>query len=231
LADRLEARLDIDRLLDLVRPARLPSSTGAAGSLLPLGQRIAVACDAAFAFSYAGQLDAWRNSGAEIELFSPLADEAPPAACDAVYLPGGYPELHAGRLATGERFLEGLRGAAGRGVVLFGECGGYMTLGTGLIDKEGRPHAMAGLLPLESSFAEPHLHLGYREAALLAAGPLGASGASFRGHEFHYATVMDEGEGEALFECRDALGRGLGEVGRRRGKVAGSFIHLIDRQG
>ena len=231
LADRLEARLDIDMLLDLARPARLPSSTSAAGSLPPLGQRIAVACDAAFAFSYAGQLDAWRNSGAEIELFSPLADEAPPAGCDAVYLPGGYPELHAGRLATGERFLAGLRDAAARGAVLFGECGGYMTLGRGLIDKEGRRHAMAGLLPLESSFAEPQLHLGYREAALLAAGPLGAGGTSFRGHEFHYATVLDEGEGEVLFHCRDALGRSLGEVGRRRGKIAGSFIHLIDRQG
>jgi cobyrinic acid a,c-diamide synthase len=188
LADRLEARLDIDRLLDLARPARLPPSAGAAGTLLPLGQRIAVACDAAFAFSYAGQLDAWRNSGAEIELFSPLADEAPRAGCDAVYLPGGYPELHAGRLAAGERFLGGLRDAAARGAVLF----------------------------------------GYREAALLAAGPLGATGASFRGHEFHYATVLDEGEGEALFDCSDALGRTLGAVGRRRGKVAGSFIHLID---
>jgi cobyrinic acid a,c-diamide synthase len=228
LADRLEARLDIDRLLDLARPARLPLSAGAAGSLIPFGQRIAVACDAAFAFSYAGQLDAWRNSGAEIALFSPLADEAPPAGCDAVYLPGGYPELHAGRLAAGERFLDGLRDAAARGAVLFGECGGYMTLGTGLIDKEGRRHAMSGLLPLESSFAERHLHLGYREAALLAAGPLGATGASFRGHEFHYATVLDEGEGEALFDCRDALGRTLGAVGRRHGKVAGSFIHLID---
>jgi cobyrinic acid a,c-diamide synthase len=228
LADRLDVRLDVDRLLDLARPARALASAGAAGSLLPLGQHIAVASDAAFAFSYAGQLDAWRNSGAEIAIFSPLADEAPPAGCDAVYLPGGYPELHAARLAKGERFLDGLRGAAARGAVLFGECGGYMTLGTGLIDKEGRRHAMAGLLPLESSFAEPHLHLGYREAALLAAGPLGATGASFRGHEFHYATVLDEGEGEALFDCRDALGRGLGKVGRRRGKVAGSFIHLID---
>ena len=228
LAGRLEEHLAVDRLLDLARPARLPTSAGTAGSLPPLGQRIAVASDAAFAFSYPGQLDAWRNSGAEIELFSPLADEAPPVGCDAVYLPGGYPELHAGRLAAGERFLDGLRGAAARGAVLFGECGGYMTLGIGLIDKEGRRHAMAGLLPLELSFAEPRLHLGYRETALLAPGPLGAIGATFRGHEFHYATVLDEGEGEALFDCRDALGRALGEVGRRRGKVAGSFIHLID---
>ncbi len=140
LADRLDVRLDVDRLLDLARPARALASAGAAGSLLPLGQHIAVASDAAFAFSYAGQLDAWRNSGAEIAIFSPLADEAPPAGCDAVYLPGGYPELYAGRLAKGERFLDGLRGAAARGAVLFGECGGY-------IDSGHRPHRQGGTAP------------------------------------------------------------------------------------
>ena len=231
LADRLETRLDIDRLLDLARPARLPSSTGAAGVSPSPGaahrRRLRCGlclflCRPARCLAQFGRRD--RRSSRRWPM------RRPRRRCDAVYLPGGYPELHAGRLATGERFLDGLRGAAARGAVLFGECGGYMTLGTGLIDKEGRRHAMAGLLPLESSFAEPQLHLGYREAALLAAGPLGASGASFRGHEFHYATVLDEGEGEALFDCRDALGRGLGEVGRRRGKVAGSFIHLIDRR-
>jgi cobyrinic acid a,c-diamide synthase len=189
-----------------------------------------VARDAAFAFLYGGQLDSWHAAGAEIEFFSPLADEAPSAACDAVYLPGGYPELHAGRLAAAVHFLRGLRQAAKKGGVLFGECGGYMTLGAGLIDKEGKRHAMAGLLPLESSFAKPRLHLGYRQTILRADGALGHAGAHLRGHEFHYATVLDEGEGEPLFDCRDSLGRSLGPVGRRRGKVAGSFIHLIDRE-
>jgi cobyrinic acid a,c-diamide synthase len=230
LADRLGARLAVDKLLDLARPARLAPSASSKAGLPPLGQRVAVARDAAFAFFYAGQLDTWRAAGAEIEFFSPLADEAPSAACDAVYLPGGYPELHAGRLAGAAHFLRGLRQAAEKGSVLFGECGGYMTLGAGLIDKEGRRHAMAGLLPLESSFANPRLHLGYRQAVLLADGALGPARAHLRGHEFHYATVLDEGEGEPLFDCRDSLGRSLGSVGRRRGKVAGSFIHLIDRE-
>jgi cobyrinic acid a,c-diamide synthase len=229
LADRLDVLLELDRLLGLARPARPQPSTSTTTPLLPLGRRIAVARDAAYAFLYAGRIEGWREVGAEIDFFSPLADEAPPAACDAVYLPGGYPELHAGRLAAGLRFLDGLRRAAAEDSVIFGECGGYMTLGAGLIDKDGRSHAMAGLLPLESSFAEPRLHLGYRQAVLQADGPLGPAGAPFRGHEFHYATVLEEGGGEALFDCRDALGRPLGSVGRRRGKVAGSFIHLIDR--
>jgi cobyrinic acid a,c-diamide synthase len=230
LADRLRVRLAIEALLDLARPARLAPSVSPKAGLPPLGQRVAVARDAAFAFLYGGQLDSWRAAGAEIEFFSPLADEAPSAACDAVYLPGGYPELHAGRLAAAVHFLRGLRQATEKGSVLLGECGGYMTLGAGLIDKEGNRHAMAGLLPLESSFAKPRLHLGYRQAVLLADGALGPAGAHLRGHEFHYATVLDEGKGEPLFDCRDSLGRSLGRVGRRRGKVAGSFIHLIDRE-
>ena len=90
----------------------------------PLGQRIAVARDIAFAFVYPALLDGWRKAGAELSFFSPLADEGPSSAADAVYLPGGYPELHAGRLAANAVFLNGLRAAAERGATVFGECGG-----------------------------------------------------------------------------------------------------------
>ena len=103
-----------------------------------------------------------------------------------------------------------------------------MVLGRTLVDADGRRHAMAGLLPLESSFAERRLHLGYREARLIGDGPLGRSGTIYRGHEFHYATATDEGDGESLFEMRDSRGQMLGQAGRRRGKVCGSFLHLID---
>ena len=160
------------------------------------------------------------------------AGEAPAADCDAVYLPGGYPELHAGRLAGNSRFLAGLRAAAARGAAVFGECGGYMVLGKRLIDAEGEGHAMAGLLPVETSFAERRLSLGYRRIRLRDAGPLGAAGATFRGHEFHYAKeVAAEAVGEVvpLFEAGDAKGEGLGPAGLRQGKVCGSFLHLIDR--
>lgn len=202
----------------------------ATGPLIPpLGQRIAVASDTAFAFAYPHLLAAWRETGAEILPFSPLADEAPDPAADAVYLPGGYPELQAGRLAGNRHFLDGLRAAAGQGRAIYGECGGYMVLGTGLIDAEGHRHAMAGLLPVETSFAERRLHLGYRRTALVAATPLGATGTVWRGHEFHYASILSEGPGEALFEAWDAEGVPLGGLGRHAGSVFGSFFHLIDR--
>ena len=221
--------VDLAAFQALARPARLHAPDTAPPPIAPLGQRIAVAGDHAFAFAYPHLLDGWRGAGAAVLPFSPLADEAPAADVDAVYLPGGYPELHAGRLAANTRFLDGLGAAAARGAAVYGECGGYMVLGQGLVDAAGARHAMAGLLPLEISFAESRLHLGYRQAVLAAQGPLGPKGTRFRGHEFHYARVVSEDAGQPLFACRDARGADLGPAGCRHGPVMGSFLHLIDR--
>ena len=217
---------------DAGRESRRPRPAGPGGSVasLPvLGQRIAVARDEAFAFAYPLVLDGWRRAGAEVLPFSPLADESPSPVADAIYLPGGYPELHAGRLAGAGRFIEGLRAAAARGAVVYGECGGYMVLGESLVDADGVSHAMAGLLPVATTFAERRLTLGYRTAHVLAGGPLGGAATGYRGHEFHYARVLREGGDEALFRCADARGRELGPAGRRIGRIMGSFVHLIDR--
>ncbi|HUN51212.1 MAG TPA: cobyrinate a,c-diamide synthase [Candidatus Sulfotelmatobacter sp.] len=224
------AHLDLDRLVALARPARTPAAVAAPPSIPPLGQRIAVAADAAFAFAYPHLLQHWREAGASLLPFSPLADAAPDPTADAVYLPGGYPELHAGRLAGNAAFLAGLRGAAARGAAVYGECGGYMVLGEGLVDATGARHPMAGLLPVETSFAVRRLHLGYRAITLLGPAPIGAAGARFRGHEFHYASLLSEAAEMPLFGSRDALGTDLGTVGARRGSVFGSFLHLIDRE-
>lgn len=194
----------------------------------PPGIRVSVACDVAFAFSYPLLLDDWRAGGAELEFFSPLADQAPAADADAVYLPGGYPELHAARLADNQVFLTGLRAAAARDAVIYGECGGYMVLGETLTDAGGRKHRMAGLLPLATSFAERRLHLGYRDAILAADTPLGPRGTHLRGHEFHFATIENEADDAPLFELHDADGQSVGSSGSRRGSVMGSFVHLID---
>ena len=227
--------IDMAALVALARPLTLdppsPSQVPPAlpPALPPLGQRIAVARDAAFGFLYPFVVEGWRRAGAEVGFFSPLADQAPEAAADAVYLPGGYPELHPGRLAGNAVFLEGLRAAAGRGAVVYGECGGYMVLGRTLVDGAGRGHAMAGLLPVETSFAAPRLSLGYRRASLAVDGPLGTAGQVFRGHEFHFARLTGA-EGPALFSCRDASGQARGPAGTRQGRVMGSFVHLVDRE-
>lgn len=219
-ADRLAETLDRAALTALAAP--LPAQP-AAPRLAPPAQIIAVARDAAFAFAYPHMLADWRASGAEIRFFSPLADKAVPEA-GFVFLPGGYPELHAGRLATSARFFDSLRKAA-ETVPVYGECGGYMVLGDGLIDAEGTRHAMAGLLRLETSFAMRKMHLGYRDLTALR-GPF--SGA-WAGHEFHFASTL-KAKGAPLFSARDAGGNMLGEMGLSNGNVHGSFAHMIDRR-
>ena len=219
-ADIMTEHLDTEALLHLATQQDVPA--GAARPLPPPAQRIAVAQDRAFGFSYPHMLSDWRQAGAELTVFSPLNDDPVPEA-DFIFLPGGYPELHAGQLAATQNFLPSLRKAA-QSTPTYGECGGYMVLGDGLIDAEGTCHEMAGLLRLETSFAERKLHLGYRTLCALR-GPFPGS---YCAHEFHYASTL-RAEGEALFYAEDAMGTQLGPIGLSHGHVHGSFAHIIDR--
>ena len=225
LAALAEEHLDLDAIVALAR-APLLAESKATGLLPPPGMRIAVAQDAAFTFLYPHLVRWWRAQGAELVPFSPLADEGPDAACNACWLPGGYPELHAGRLASASNFKTKLAKFAETRPV-HGECGGYMVLGNELIDADGTRHAMTGLLSHGTSFANRKLHLGYREAKLLAPCVLGEAGARLRGHEFHYASVIDPGDDEPLASLADGEGNGIGQAGGRRGNVTGTFFHAI----
>jgi cobyrinic acid a,c-diamide synthase len=229
LADFVERHADVDGIARLAAP--LPAIPGPSRPALPPpGRRIALARDDAFSFVYPHLVRGWRAAGAEIVAFSPLADEPPPADCDACWLPGGYPELHAGRLAGAGRFLAGLRLFAETRPV-HGECGGYMALGASLTDASGAAHPMAGLLGVETSFAKRRMTLGYREARLAADCAVGPAGATMRGHEFHYATIVSGG-GDAPFALvTDAYGAEPTSAGGRRGLVTGSFFHAIAEVG
>ena len=198
--------------------------------IVPPGQRIALAQDNAFAFVYPHLLAGWRAAGAEVLPFSPLADEAPDDSADVCWLPGGYPELHAGTLAAAERFRDGLQRFAQRRPV-HGECGGYMAMGAGLIDKEGVRHRMVGLLGIETSFAKRKMHLGYRKADLTAPIPGHGARARLRGHEFHYATILAE-PNAPLAEITDSNDITVAETGSIRryeggGSATGTFFHMI----
>jgi cobyrinic acid a,c-diamide synthase len=226
LADMAQRHLDLDRIVASTTPVAVATPNNYCVALPPPGQRIAVAADAVFTFAYPHLLEGWRRAGAEIVAFSPLADEPPPNDCDACWLPGGYPELHAGVLANAHRFQDGLR-RFGATRAVHGECGGYMVLGEGLEDAQGIRHPMVGLLGHSTSFATRRLHLGYREARLLVDGALGRSGSLIRGHEFHYATLVSLGADERFLDLTDAQGRSVGDAGGRRGHVTGTFFHAI----
>lgn len=216
--------VDLDAVLRLARVSP-PQPAARHLDITPPGQRIALARDAAFSFVYPHMLEAWRAAGAEIVTFSPLADQGPDAYADVCWLPGGYPELHAGRLAANRHFLDGVRAFAGTKPV-HGECGGYMVLGAALTDADGARHEMAGLLGLETSYAKRRMHLGYRIAELAGSMPGYGPGARLRGHEFHYSTIISQPD-TPLAVVRDATGAIVAETGSRRGHATGTFFHLI----
>lgn len=227
LADVMETSVDLDAVLSLAQPIALRRGNPAA-AIPPPGQRIAIASDAAFTFLYPHLGAHWRAQGAELVPFSPLNDEGPALDCDICWLPGGYPELHAGQLSAANRFRNRIRHFAQMKPV-HGECGGFMVLGTGLVDADGVRHVMTALLSHSTSFAKRKMNLGYRQVRLLADGPLGSAGDILRGHEFHYASVIDPGRDEPFAEIADGTGQPLGLSGGRRGHVSGTFFHAIAR--
>ncbi|ESX25789.1 cobyrinate a,c-diamide synthase [Mesorhizobium sp. LSJC264A00] len=227
LADMVEKSLDLDAIMALAAPFS-PASGSFEHALQPPGQRIALAEDAAFTFLYPHVAAHWRQAGAEIVPFSPLADEAPVQNCGVCWLPGGYPELHAGSLAAATNFRAGMARFA-ETKPIHGECGGFMVLGEALEDAAGETHAMLGLLGHSTSFAKRKMNLGYREARLRVACPLGPQGALIRGHEFHYAQMIATGNDEPLADLADGQGNPLGASGYRRGHVSGTFFHAIAR--
>ncbi|WP_374645207.1 cobyrinate a,c-diamide synthase [Tabrizicola sp.] len=219
--------VDLDALVAAAASHARPAS---AQGTRPPGQRIALARDAAFSFVYPHQLHGWRAAGAEVLPFSPLADEAPDPTADVCWLPGGYPELHGAALARADRFRAGLR-SFGETRPVHGECGGYMAMGTAIVDKQGERHPMAGLLGLVTSFEKRRMHLGYRLARLKQAIPGHAAGSAPRGHEFHYSTILDQPDAP-LAEVIDATGATVPETGSYRlqpggGLSTGTFFHLI----
>jgi len=219
VANAISGQVNLVALTAIASP--LPAA-GTAKRMPPPAQRIAIARDQAFAFAYPHLLADWRVQGAELSYFSPLNDEAP-APADMVFLPGGYPELHAGTLAAAQKFQAGMRESS-QTTMIYGECGGFMVLGKSLTDARGIVHEMLGLLELETSFAKPKLQLGYRRLTPLG-GPFSGP---INGHEFHYATTL-RADGATLFNACDAEGNPLAPMGLQDGRISGSFAHVIDR--
>ncbi len=190
LATAFEETVDVNLLLDLARGSgteyRVPSTEY---SVPEPTTRVAVARDSAFCFYYEDNLDLLRAAGAELISFSPLADPELPGAVDLVYLGGGYPELHAERLAGNLSMRDSLRAYHRGGGRIYAECGGLMYCARELIDVEGRAFPMLDLLPARTRMQKRLAALGYvswRGAAPTLLGPMGTE---VRGHEYHYSRL------------------------------------------
>ncbi|MAH87148.1 MAG: cobyrinic acid a,c-diamide synthase [Kiloniella sp.] len=238
LAQLVPSFIDLSTLQHVAGP--LPGSIKAAKSSaqtgFPAGGRVAVARDDAFSFVYphwssTGDKGApaisqqLRDDKGPIRTFSPLANEAIPDDTDFIFLPGGYPELHATQLAAADVFLASLRAHHARGTPIYGECGGYMVLGQAMT-VNGVRHAMAGLLPVVTHYQNGAIRrLGYRSIAAPEDFWLGAR---LRGHEFH-ASTAEELEPANLFTAWDSRDKNLGRQGHQKGNTLGSYLHIIDQ--
>ena len=236
-ADLAERHLDLQGLWPLLQPPRALAGEGppiqwclARAGLgrgrtppAPDAPVVAVASDSAFHFRYPEAGELLEACGLEPQPWSPLADEPLPSGSQAVVVPGGYPELHAGRLAAAGRSLGALRQAAKAGMPIVAECGGLLLLGRELSDPEGTPRPMAGLLPFSASRGE--LSLGYRQASACTTGLLVRRGERFMGHEFHRWQLQGVAAGPPLWQL-EGWGTGSRSEGWTTPNVHASWLHL-----
>ncbi|MFK5951071.1 MAG: cobyrinate a,c-diamide synthase, partial [Methylococcales bacterium] len=172
-----------------------------------LGKKIAIAKDAACCFIYPANIDFLIEQGAELEYFSVIAGDAVPDNADAVWLPGGYPELYTEQLSVSASW-DSLDTFIQAGHPVLAECGGLMPLGKQLIDSNGVAWSMAGILPYQSKMQKKLVSLGYREDI-----------SGIRGHEFHYSTRESEEQFKSCFDCS------RGDKGIRYKNLRASYIH------
>ena len=212
--DTLADALAADTAVDLPPPALFDHAAPPAHEPLLAGRRIAIARDAAFGFAYPANLETLRCLGAELRFFSPLAGEALPD-CDAVWLPGGYPELHAAALAANVALWQALRAHVAAGKPLLAECGGMMSLFDEIVDQAGASHRLGGLLPGRAVMQARLAAIGTQFADL----PEG----TLSGHTFHYS--RSETPLAPLTRTRTATG-GAGEAIYRLGHLTASYAHF-----
>ncbi len=187
--------------------------------------RIGVPSDHAFSFYYEDNLDMLREHGAEIVRFSPLDDASLPADLDALYLGGGYPELHAERLSSNRTMLEDVRVFAASGRPVYAECGGMLYLGEKL-DVGDESYAMAGVLPLSMQMTHSLVQFGYATIEFAEDCLLGRKGTVVRGHSFHYSKIASRGELAMSYHVRYSMSGKEEMEGFRLGNVLASYIHL-----
>jgi cobyrinic acid a,c-diamide synthase len=212
LAEWIESRLDLDRLLELSARSGTAQTAPPRAARKPQRARIGIARDAAFCFYYEDNLELLRDLGAELVDFSPIADRALPPDLDGIYLGGGYPELHAEALSANEPMRTAIAEFAAADAPIYAECGGFMYLTEAIVDTTGLSSPMAGIFPTQARMQPRLAKLGYIEIEL-------APEERARGHEFRYSVIdpMPETIQRAYPEPAE---------GYRVRSVLGSYIHL-----
>lgn len=222
----IEDYINLDALLEVARSAGRFESPQS--SLFPAGDAqsraiLAVARDEAFSFYYQDNLDLLETYGAKLRYFSPLHDPVLPPEAQGIYLGGGFPEVYAEGLSANEPMLRSIRDAAGRGVQIYGECGGLMYLSEGITDFEGRRFPMVGLVPRWSIMQRKRVILGYAEVEARESSMLAARGSTLRGHIFHWSEIEPLPPEASAYRV---LGPEIRWDGYLKENLLASYVHL-----
>jgi cobyrinic acid a,c-diamide synthase len=231
LVDAVEKHLDVAKIIEVASAAgACPMGRWSEESTHTRGVRIGLARDKAFHFYYHDNLEALSQRGAEVIEFSPLEDDRLPEKLDALYLGGGYPEVHAEGLAANQPMLQAVRDFAQSGKPIYAECGGLMYLTSGIETIDGEHQELAGVIPVRTRMLQKRKALGYVEVSLLADSFFGARGSRVRGHEFHYSELSGDGSqpmpgwGKA-YELKRRRMEGIEREGFIRGRVLATYVH------
>jgi cobyrinic acid a,c-diamide synthase len=224
LGEVAESHIDLDQLLECA--ASIPAASDGCNERPQDLSRLGVAQDKAFCFYYEDNLDALRETGAEIVEFSPLEDSSLPAALDALYFGGGYPELFAKQLSENRPMLASIKRAAEEGLPIYAECGGLMYLAREIVTQESASFPMAGVLPITAQMTDRLVNFGYTEVSFTSDCLIGPAGAKARGHSFHCSRIADVGPVEYAYQARNSMTGREEPDGLRVKNVLASYIHL-----
>jgi cobyrinic acid a,c-diamide synthase len=227
LAALAAKHLDLDGLLGLECGLEMVGVDSARGATSASADavRVGVPSDHAFSFYYEDNLDLLREQGAEIVWFSPMSDDSLPSDLDALYLGGGYPELHAKQLSSNRAMLEEVRTFAASGRPVYAECGGMLYLSESL-RVDGDSYAMAGVLPLSMQMTDRLVQFGYVTVEFTEDCLLGRKGTVVRGHSFHHSRIASQGEVATSYRVQYSMSVKEELEGFRQGNVLASYLHL-----
>jgi len=229
LARVVEEHLDLDRFLELAeseetRGQGAETDVDAEPRPVP-AVRIAIARDAAFSFYYEDNMELLRDCGAELVEFSPLRDQRLPAEVDALYLGGGYPELHAAELRDNHAMIAAVQQFCHSGRPVYAECGGMMFLANNIVI-DGGSYPMAGVLPLNIEMSPGLVKFGYVRVRFDRDCILGPAGTQATGHSFHYSKIQSVGAIDQVYSLEYTLARKCEQEGYVVGNVLASYVHL-----
>lgn len=227
LADFIESSVDMDALLSCFSDVDAEPETAPSPHLPEPGRvKIGVAMDPAFCFYYPDNLDALTAEGAELVPFSPITDSRLPDGLAGIYFGGGYPELHAEKLAANSQLRSQVLASSLKGMPIYAECGGLMYLCKELTDMDGRSHPMTGCFSFSTRMLQRLKTLGYREITLKSDTIIGKAGQKIRGHEFHYSELTSPAQVPGVYAVTSRFGESGVEEGFQVNNTLGSYIHL-----